>query len=407
MIPALRQRYNAAFTDARYEALVKELATAVYWPVDFRVAESPLFLDEPTTRALIAAADDIVGQLARPEFRQHAATAIPHGEWNAGEAPRSLSVPAETPFPHFLAIDFALCHDASSRVLPQLIELQGFPTVACWQALLTRAYRKHFPEIPQDFTPYFDGLEEDGYLDALRTAIFGDVLPENTVLLEITPDQQKTRVDFACAHAFLGLKPLCVTKVIKRGRQLFYGSGGREVPIHRIFNRVIFDELLRKRPPMRFSFLDDLDVQWAGHPNWYFRISKHTLPYLKSPYVPDCRFVSDLGGSLPADLEHYVLKPLYSFAGLGVDIAPTREKIAAIANPTEWLLQRKVAYAPVMETPDGPAKAEVRLMFAGDGTGMPRLINNLVRLTKGAMHGVDFNKGRTWVGASAGFHPPV
>ena len=396
MITAVRQRYNAAFTEQRYAAFTAELNQAVYWPVDFRVAESPLFLDEATTRTLIRAADDIVGQLAQPAFRQHAKTAIPRG----------LEVPRETEWPHFLAVDFALCHDDDGKVLPQLIELQGFPTVACWQALLARTYKKYFPEIPAEFTPYFGGLDEEGYLNALRRAMTGDCLPENTVLLEITPDQQKTRVDFACTHAFLGVKPLCVTKVIKRGRQLFYPSGGREVRIERIFNRVIFDELLRKNPPMKFSFFDDLDVQWAGHPNWYFRISKHTLPYLRSPYVPPCHFVSELK-SVPADLENYVCKPLYSFAGLGVDIAPTREKIAVVDKPAEWLLQRKVAYAPIMETPDGPAKAEVRLIFAGDGTGMPRLVNQLVRLTKGAMHGVDFNKGRTWVGASAGFHPPV
>lgn len=397
MIPALRQRYNAAFTETRYTAFMAELNKAVYWPVDFRVAESPLFLDDATTRALIRASDDIIGQLAKPEFRAHAKTAIPQG----------LTVPKETEWPHFLAVDFALCHDVSGQVLPQLIELQGFPTVACWQALLTRTYQKHFPEIPAEFTPYFGGLDEESYLNDLRHAMVGDCLPENTVLLEITPDQQKTRVDFACTHAFLGIKPLCVTKVIKRGKQLFYPSGGREVRIERIFNRVIFDELLRKNPPMKFSFFDDLDVQWAGHPNWYFRISKHTLPYLKSPYVPDCRFVSQLGGNLPADLENYVLKPLYSFAGLGVDITPTREKIAAVEKPAEWLLQRKVAYAPLMATPDGPAKAEVRLIYAGDGTSMPQLVNQLVRLTKGAMHGVDFNKGRTWVGASAGFHAPL
>ena len=429
MIPALRQRYNAAFTEARYAALMAELNSAVYWPVDFRVAESPLFLDAHTTGELVRASADIVHQLSKPEFRRHAATAIPAG----------LTVPNETPFPHFLAVDFALCHDAAGQVRPQLIELQGFPTVACWQALLARTYKKYFPEIPADYTPYFstggarppDGLsgsahpnqparrsgstfesQEESYLAAFRRAMLGNCLAENVVLLEIEPDQQKTRVDFACTHAMLGIKSLCVTKVIKHGKNLFYPSGGREVPIHRIFNRVIFDELLRKNPPMQFSFFDDLDVQWAGHPNWYFRISKHTLPFLKSPYVPDCRFVSEfaVGGalrpdSLPADLENYVCKPLYSFAGLGVDITPTREKIAAIANPAEWLLQRKVAYAPVMDTPDGPAKAEVRLIYAGDGTGMPQLVNLLVRLTKGAMHGVDFNKGRTWVGGSTGFHP--
>jgi hypothetical protein len=395
MIPALRQCYNAAFTEARYAAFLAELNTAAYWPADFRVAESPLFLDAPTTGELIRASDDIVRQLAAPEFRRHALTAIPAG----------LTVPGETHAPHFLAVDFALCHDGAGRVQPQLIELQGFPTVACWQALLARTFKKHFPEIPADYTSYFGGLEEEGYLAAFRRAILGDCPAENVVLLEIEPDQQKTRVDFACTHAMLGIKPLCVTKVIKQGRHLFYHSGSRVVPIHRIFNRVIFDELLRKNPPMQFSFFDDLDVQWAGHPNWYFRISKHTLPFLSSPYVPDCRMVSELGGNLPADLENYVCKPLYSFAGLGVDIAPTREKIAAIVNPSEWLLQRKVTYAPVLETPDGPAKAEVRLIYAGDGTRMPQLVNLLVRLTKGAMHGVDFNKGRTWVGGTTGFHP--
>ncbi|WP_438480557.1 hypothetical protein [Oleiharenicola lentus] len=397
MIPELRRRYNNAFTAERYEALVKELNTAVYWPVDFRVAESPLFFDENTTRALVSAADDIIGQLAMPEFREHAKTAIPAG----------LEVPNETAWPHFLAVDFALCRDADGAVLPQLIELQGFPTVACWQALLARTYKKHFPEIPAEFSSYFGGLDEDGYLDEFRRAILGNHLAENVVLLEITPEQQKTRVDFAATHAFLGIKPVCVTKVVKRGKKLFYFSGGREVPIHRIFNRVIFDELLRKNPPMKFSFFEELDVEWAGHPNWYYRISKHTLPFLRSPFVPDCRFVSELGGHVSADLENYVCKPLYSFAGLGVDIAPTKEKIAAITNPHEWLLQRKVTYAPVMETPDGPAKAEVRLIFVGDGSRMPKLVNQLVRLTKGAMHGVDFNKGRTWVGASAGFHPVV
>ena len=398
MIPALRQRYNAAFTDARYAAFQHALATGHRYGPDFRVAESPLFLDEAATRALAAAAADILAQLATPEFRAHAASAIP----------AHLTVPGEerNPFPHHLCIDFALCRDAAGAVVPQLIELQGFPTVACFQAFLARTFKAHFPEIPPEFTSYFGGLDEAGYLAALRRAIVGDADPRETILLEITPDEQKTRVDFACTEAMLGVRAVCVTAVRKRGRQLFYDRDGVETPVRRIFNRAIFDELLRKNPPMSFSFFDDLDVVWAGHPNWYFRISKHTLPFLRGPFVPPCHFVSDLR-AVPADLENYVLKPLYSFAGLGVDISPTPEKIAAVAAPHEWLLQRKVSYAPVLATPDGPAKAEVRLILAGDGTTWPTLINHLVRLTKGAMHGVDFNKGRTWVGASAGFHAPL
>lgn len=398
MIPELRQRFNAELTAARYAAFLAELNSAMRWPVDFRVAETPLFLDEAATRALAAAAADLVAQLDTPAFRAHARTAIPDG----------LVVPDEDKFPHFLALDFALGRDAAGRIRPQLIELQGFPTVACWQVLLARAYRRHFPAIPADFTPYLGGLDEAGCLAALRRAVLGDCAPEEVVLLEITPDQQKTRVDFACTEQMLGVRPVCVTAVRRRGRRLFYDRDGVETPIRRIFNRVIFDELLRK-PELRpgFSFFDAHDAEWAGHPNWYFRISKHTLPFLRGPHVPECRFVSDLGQEIPGDLENHVLKPLYSFAGLGVDLAPTRAKIAALEKPAEWLLQRKVDYAPVLETPDGPAKAEIRLILVGDGRRMPRLVNQLVRLTKGAMHGVDFNRGRTWVGASAGFHPPV
>jgi len=394
MIPALRQRYNAAFKEERYAAFLHDLATAHRWGPDFRVAETPLFLDADAAAGLARAAEGIVAQLADPEFRVHAADAVPEG----------LSVPAETPFPHFICIDFALTADAAGRVTPQLIEMQGFPTVAFFQTLLARSYAKHFPAIPSEFTSYFGGLSETSYLAALRDSIIGTCDPAETVLLEIAPSEQKTRIDFAATEDLLGIRPVCVTEVRRRGRRLYHDVGGREVPIRRIYNRVIFDELLRTKPAMQFSLLDNLDVEWAGHPNWYFRLSKHTLPFLRGEFVPPCHFVSELR-EMPADLENYVLKPLYSFAGLGVDISPTPEKISAIARPGEWLLQRKVAYAPLLATPDDPAKAEVRLILVGDGSGWPRLLNNLVRLTKGAMHGVDFNKGRMWVGASVGLFP--
>ena len=394
MIPALRQRYNAAFTDQRYAAFLLDVTTAHRWGPDFRVAESPLFLDADAAARLAAAAAGIVAQLASPGFRAHAAGAVPAG----------LDVPAETPFPHFICIDFALTADAGGRVVPQLIELQGFPTVACFQALLARSYARQFPAIPTEFTSYFGGLNEASYLAALRASIVGKCDPTETVLLEIAPAGQKTRIDFAATEDMLGVRPVCVTEVRRRGRRLYREVGSREIPIRRIYNRVIFDELLRKKPAMQFSMLDDLDVEWAGHPNWYFRISKHTLPFLRGEYVPPCHLVSELR-EVPADLENYVLKPLYSFAGLGVDLSPTPEKIAAVEEPREWLLQRKVAYAPLLATPDGPAKAEIRLILAGDGSGWPKLLNNLVRLTMGAMHGVDFNKGRRWVGSSVGLFP--
>jgi hypothetical protein len=228
--------------------------------------------------------------------------------------------------------------------------------------------------------------------------------PENVVLLEIEPEKQKTRVDFAVTEKLLGIRTVCATRVIERGGRLFYPHGGREVPIERIYNRVIFDEVERKGFDLSHIFRKELDVAWVGHPNWYLKISKFSLPFIDSRYCPRTWFVSDLA-ELPEDLESYVLKPLFSFAGLGVEIAPSAERLRSLPNPQDFILQRRVDYAPLVETPDEPAKAEVRMMFVWKDR--PRLINNLVRMSKGKMMGVDFNKDRTWIGSSLAYHPPL
>ena len=138
--------------------------------------------------------------------------------------------------------------------------------------------------------------------------------------------------------------PVCLTKIKKRGKQLFYERDGKKVRIERIYNRVIFDELLR-RPELKlpFSFQDELDGVWVGHPNWYFRISKHSLPFLKTEFTSPAFFADEFPPN--ESLDDYVLKPLYSFAGLGVDMEPTKEKLAALQKPGEWILQKKVTYA--------------------------------------------------------------
>ncbi|MGI8432221.1 MAG: hypothetical protein ACR2MW_08035 [Chthoniobacterales bacterium] len=200
------------------------------------------------------------------------------------------------------------------------------------------------------------------------------------------------------------MRPVCLTSIRKRGQQLFYEHKGREIRIDRIYNRVIFDELLR-RPDLRpgFDFREDLEVQWVGHPNWYFRISKHSLPFLQSAYASPAYFAD----AFPADaaLDDYVLKPLYSFAGLGVEMDPTREKLAALEDPHAWILQQKVNYADFIPTTDGHrSKAEIRMMFLWPEEGDPILVNNLLRMSQGKMMGVDFNKEKTWVGSSIALH---
>jgi hypothetical protein len=392
--PKLRSAFNADFASEKYAALVRCVNETEKWPADFRISETPIFLTREFTHEVTRAANQIIALTQTPEFAKHAASAIPEG----------FEVPNESAHPNFHVVDFAICANGE-RLVPRLIELQAFPSLFGFQLLLLGCIRKAYPVIPRNWTSSFGGIKDEAYLDLLRRTIIADSPPESVILLEIDPEKQKTRIDFAATERLLGIRSVCVTKIKKRGRELFYDRDGHEVRIERIYNRVIFDELIR-RPDLKlsFRFQNDLDVTWVGHPNWYFRISKHSLPFLKTEHTSPTFFVDDF----PSDqkLDDYVLKPLYSFAGHGVDMEPSREKIAALENPHEWILQKKIEYAAFVPTVDGhKSKAEIRMMFAWPASDRdPTLVNNLVRMSQGKMMGVDFNIDKTWVGASIALH---
>ena len=393
MHPGLRSRFNADFAPEKYAALLHCVNETEKWPADFRISESPIFLTREFTAEVTRAANAIVDLTRTLEFKRHSQSAIPKG----------LEVPNESAHPNFLVIDFGICAE-SDRLVPRLIELQAFPSLFGFQLLVLHCLRKAYPAIPRNWTSSFGGIKDHAYVELLRRTIIADANPENVILLEIEPEKQKTRIDFAATETLLDIRSVCLTKIKKRGRQLFYERDGNEVRIDRIYNRVIFDELLR-RPELGigFGFHDDLDVTWVGHPNWYFRISKHSLPFLKTEHTSPAFFADEFRGD--ARIGNYVLKPLYSFAGLGVDIEPTREKISGLTNPHEWILQKKVDYAAFVPTVDGPkSKAEIRMMFIWPENGEPILVNNLVRMSQGKMMGVDFNKDKTWVGSSIALH---
>jgi hypothetical protein len=394
MQPNLRSRFNAGFAPEKYAALMRCVNETEKWPADFRISETPVFLTSDFTDEVTCAAKNIVDATRTPEFVDQAASAVP----------KALEVPNESAHPNFLTVDFAICTQ-DHRLVPRLIELQAFPSLFGFQLLLLGCIRKAYQVIPRNWTSSFGGIKDGAYLDLLRRTIIGDSAPENVVLLEIEPEKQKTRIDFAATETLLGIRSVCVTKIKKNGRQLLYNRDGCEVPIERIYNRVIFDELIR-RPDLNlpFRFQDDPDVIWAGHPNWYFRISKHSLPFLETEHTSPTFFADDF--PVGENINDYVLKPLYSFAGHGVDMKPTREKIAALENPHEWILQRKIDYAPFVVTVDGQkSKAEIRMMFVWpDNDRDPTLVNNLVRMSQGKMMGVDFNVDKTWVGASIALH---
>ncbi|HUE50649.1 MAG TPA: hypothetical protein VMQ39_06280 [Candidatus Dormibacteraeota bacterium] len=394
MDPQLRSRFNADFTAEKYGALSRCVNETEKWPADFRISETPIFLTDEFTNEVTSAANAIVDLTRTAEFARHAQCAIPKG----------LEVPNESAHPNFLVIDFGICAEGD-RLVPRLIELQAFPSLFGFQLLLLHCIRKAYPAIPRNWTSSFGGIKDEAYVELLRRTIIADANPENVILLEIEPEKQKTRVDFAATETLLGIRSVCLTKIKKRGRQLFYERDGREVQIERIYNRVIFDELLRRQDlHLPFNFQDDLDVIWVGHPNWYFRISKHSLPFLKTEHTSPTFFADEF----PSDekLDKYVLKPLYSFAGLGVDMEPTRDKISELKNPHDWILQRKVDYAAFVPTVESSkSKAEIRMMFVWpENDRYPILVNNLVRMSQGKMMGVDFNKDKTWVGASIALH---
>lgn len=394
MDPQLRSHFNADFSAEKYATLLRCVNETEKWPADFRISETPIFLTNEFTDEVTRAAKGIVDLVRTPQFIRHAENAIPD----------SLAVPNESAHPNFLVVDFGICTEGG-RLVPRLIELQAFPSLFGFQLLVLHCLRKAFPAIPRDWTSSFGGMKDDAYVEILRRTIIGDAQAENVILLEIEPEKQKTRIDFAATETLLGIRSVCLTKLRKRGRQLFYERDGREVRVERIYNRVIFDELIR-RPDLElpFRFQDDLEVKWVGHPNWYFRISKHSLPFLKTEHTSPAFFADEFPAT--EKIEDYVLKPLYSFAGLGVDMEPARETFSALEKPREWILQKKVQYAEFVETTDGPrSKAEIRMMFVWPEEDQdPTLVNNLVRMSQGKMMGVDFNKEKTWVGSSIALH---
>lgn len=399
MIPNSRAAYNRSFSEDKYRAFLHTINTTFSLPVKFRIAESPVLVSSDFRKKLLTAADDIIEFICQPDYKTISKGAVPPDQ----------NVPNEDGHTQFLALDFAVCKNTEGELVPQLIELQGFPSLYAFEDILAEQYKAHF-ELPSNYSHLFGNYTSETYRQRLGKFLLGNHSPENVILLEIDPYNQNTAIDFVVTECLYGISPVCISEIMREGKQLFYEKNNRKIPIHRIYNRVIFDELLQRPDKVRqFSLLEDVDVEWVGHPNWFFRISKFIMPMLNSPYVPSCRLLSDYT-EMPADLENYVLKPLFSFSGSGVKFHVTHEDIAAIPKQdyAHYMLQKKVVYEPFLVAADGgKVKAEIRLLFLWDAASeKPELIVNLARLSRGEMIGVKYNKDKTWVGGSVCFFEP-
>lgn len=394
MVPALREAYNKAFTEEKYQEFLNDLHGIFPGAIDFRVAETPVFIPASFRDKMLETCESIIDFITSPSFRDLTDRAIPASE----------KVPHEKGPSHMIAFDFGICEDSELNLVPQLIEMQGFPTLYGFQVLYPEIIPKHFP-VPTNYHQYLGNHDKFSYLKLLREVIVGDIPVENVVLLEIRPHQQKTRIDFYATQHYLGVTPVCVTELVRDGNRLCYLRDGITTPIRRIYNRVIFDELNAVRESLGeiVDITGDLEVDWVPHPNWFYRISKFTIPFIRHPYVPETYFLNEIK-ELPNTLSDYVLKPLFSFAGQGVIIDVEQRDIDAIKDPENWILQRKVKYAEVIKTPNTPAKAEIRIMYLWkEGKARPEPVINLARISKGKMIGVRYNKDLDWVGGSVAF----
>jgi hypothetical protein len=391
MIPSLRLDFNSRFTPEKYETLLKTLEERCGTPVKFRVSETPCFFPAALLEGMSHAGEELIRQLVDSrEYHVRSEASIP----------ADFKVPNEAATPMFIQVDFGVVRDKNDNLKPKLVELQAFPSLYGYQAVLAQTYKDVYGLDPT-LRYLLNGLDEQSYVELLRQAVLADHDPENVILMEIDPMHQKTLPDFLVTEKMLGIRTVCITDLKKEGNRLLYERGGKRTPIYRIYNRAIADELERKAVTLNFDFRDDLDVEWAGHPNWYFRISKYSIPYLKHESVPKTWFLDEVD-EVPDDLENYALKPLYSFAGLGVVIGPKKEDLAAIApaKKHEYILQERVQFEPIIATPHGLTKAEVRVMYIWLDKLTP--VMTIIRMGRGLQMGVDHNKNMEWVGSSAG-----
>lgn len=394
MVPSIRKAFNEQFSAKKYQHFLHCLHQGLKDEVAFRVAETPVFLSQDFKDKLVKAGDEILETLLKPDFKKLTDRAIPE-KWKVAN---------ETNHPHFIAFDFAVCKDEQGELVPKLIELQGFPSLYGFQSFLGDCYQEAY-DLPSDQSVYFSGLNKESYLSLLKKTIVGPYQPKEVVLMDVDALHQKTAIDFFITQKLIEIPIIPLEDLKQEGKKLYYLSGDQKIFIKRIYNRLIFDEI-DSDPAIFDKVVDvrqDLDVEWITHPEWFYRISKFTMPFLQSEFVPKTWFLNELP-SIPADLENYVLKPLFSFAGQGVIIDVKEADIHAITDPENWILQEKVKYEPVVQAPDDGVKCEIRILYLWpEEDKKPTLAINLSRLSRGKMIGVRYNKDFDWVGGTVAF----
>src|SRR6187399_25552 len=170
MVPAIRRDYNKNFTKEKYEAFLNDLNSVHPGAIEFRVAETPVFVPKDFTKKMLDACESIVDIIVDPKFKELTKNAIP----------KHLQVPGENHHSHFLAFDFGICENEAGEYEPQLIEMQGFPTLFGFQVYYPETLEKYWP-IPENYSHYFNGLDKNSYIKELKELLIGNADPEEVI----------------------------------------------------------------------------------------------------------------------------------------------------------------------------------------------------------------------------------
>lgn len=281
----IRALFNSNFTEEKYAAYMKDVEAISPCALDFRNAETPIFVPKDFTNKMLGACEDIIDVIVAPNFKELTQRSIPN----------NLMVSGNEEHAQLLVFDFGICDDGNGGYEPQLIEMQGFPTLFAFQAIhseLTATYAN----VPSNYSSYLNGYNKETYLQLFKEIVIGNTNIDEVVLLEIYPEKQKTRIDFDASEKLIGVKTLCLTKLKANGKQLYYNKeNGDEQIITRIYNRLIFDDLNQQQGLENIIDLTkEYNVTWIPHPNWFYRISKYTLPFINNKYVPETFFLNEI-----------------------------------------------------------------------------------------------------------------
>ena len=393
MIASIRQTFNQNFTQEVYQKYLACFESQFPNALDFRIAETPIFIDKHFTQKMLDTGEAINKVIQSSSFQKMTEPAlknIPH-------------FPKESPLPKCLIMDFAIAINEQNEIVPALIELQGFPSLFAFEILQYKCLQNSY-SLPEGYSPFLNDYDERKYLQHLKSIL--TTPHQHTVLLDIHPHQQKTKIDFYCTEQYFGIPIVCITEIFTEGKTLYYKKNNKKIKIDRIYNRIVLDELIHQTKEIQEKgalLQNNLDIEWVTHPHHFFRISKYLLPFLKHTYIPQSLFADTVDVKSIA-VEKFILKPLYSFAGKGVIIDIQISDLEKLQNPSQWILQEKVAYANIIATPTEKAKAEIRLFYFWNEEKQKYVATmNLARLSKGKMIGVDYNKNKDWVGGSLAY----